>query len=45
MVSPEDLDLLTVTDEPAEAVERIVSRHNERTLAESSHSPEKADAQ
>jgi uncharacterized protein (TIGR00730 family) len=45
MVSPEDLDLLTVTDEPAEAVERIVSRHDERALAESPHSPEKADAQ
>jgi uncharacterized protein (TIGR00730 family) len=45
MVSPEDLDLLTVTDEPAEAVERIVARHNERALADSPHSPEKADAQ
>jgi uncharacterized protein (TIGR00730 family) len=45
MVSPEDLDLLTVTDKPAEAVERIVARHNERALADSPHSPEKADAQ
>ena len=45
MVSPEDLDLLTVTDEPAEAVERIVTRHDERALAESPHTPEKADAQ
>jgi len=45
MVSPEDLDLLTVTDDPHEAVQRVVASHQERSVAESPHSPEKADAQ
>ncbi len=30
MVSPEDLELLTVTDDPREAVQRVVESHNER---------------
>ena len=45
MVSPEDLELLTVTDDPREAVHRVVSSHNERAAVESPHSAEKADAQ
>jgi len=45
MVSPEDLELLTVTDDPREAVQRVVSSHNERAAVESPHSAEKADAQ
>jgi uncharacterized protein (TIGR00730 family) len=30
MVSPEDLDLLTLTDDPHEAVQRVIESHNER---------------
>jgi uncharacterized protein (TIGR00730 family) len=44
MVSPEDLDLLTLTDDPAEAVERVVDCY-ERKCAESPAHPAKADAQ
>jgi hypothetical protein len=46
MVSPEDLELLTVTDDPASAVACVLDRYNERaTEADSPHEPRKADAQ
>ena len=35
LISPHDLDLLTITDDPVEAVELIVSHYDER-LAEGS---------
>jgi hypothetical protein len=44
MISPEDLDLLVVTDEPAEAVATVVAGY-ERRLAETPSAPAKADAQ
>jgi uncharacterized protein (TIGR00730 family) len=44
MISPEDLDLLRVTDAPAEAVETIVSCYRER-CARTPAEPAKADAQ
>ncbi len=46
MISPEDLDLLHVTDDPGEAVRLIVESYDERsTSAATPHEPEKADAQ
>jgi uncharacterized protein (TIGR00730 family) len=44
LVSPEDLELLHVTDDPAEAV-RVVVEHYERRTASSPAEPDKADAQ
>ena len=44
LISPEDVDLLFVTDDPAEAV-RLVVEGYERRLASSPAEPEKADAQ
>jgi uncharacterized protein (TIGR00730 family) len=44
MVSPEDLDLLFVTNDPAEAVETIVACYRNK-CAESPAEPVKADAQ
>jgi uncharacterized protein (TIGR00730 family) len=44
MVSPADLELLTVTDDPAEAV-RCVLECYERRCADMPHTPRKADAQ
>jgi uncharacterized protein (TIGR00730 family) len=44
MVSPEDLELLSVTDDPAEAVRRVVSLQEESAAA-SPAGPAKADAQ
>jgi len=44
MVSPDDLELLYPTDEPAEAVEIVVAHHEARTR-ETRSSPAKADAQ
>ena len=44
MISPEDLDLLALTDDPAEAVETIVDCYRRR-CAEVPAEPEKADAQ
>jgi uncharacterized protein (TIGR00730 family) len=44
MISPEDLDLLVVTDEPAEAVATVVAGYEHR-LAETPPTPAKADAQ
>jgi uncharacterized protein (TIGR00730 family) len=47
MVSLEDLELLTVTDDPAEAVRVVLARYSEREALglESPHRPHKADAQ
>ena len=46
MVSPEDLDLLTVTDEPAFAVTCVLDRYVERASeADSPHTAQKHDAQ
>jgi uncharacterized protein (TIGR00730 family) len=44
MISPEDLDLLAVTDKPTEAVATIVECYDRRCAAEPAE-PEKADAQ
>jgi uncharacterized protein (TIGR00730 family) len=44
MISPEDLDLLQVTDDPAEAVEVIVACYEQR-CARTPVEPAKADAQ
>jgi uncharacterized protein (TIGR00730 family) len=44
MVSPDDLELLTVTDDPEEAV-RCVLECYERRCADMPHTPRKADAQ
>jgi uncharacterized protein (TIGR00730 family) len=43
-ISPEDLELLTVTDDPAEAVKRVLERYGERNH-DSPHAAHKADAQ
>jgi uncharacterized protein (TIGR00730 family) len=43
-VSPEDVGMLSVTSDPAEAVELVVRRYRSRS-AESPAEPEKADAQ
>jgi hypothetical protein len=44
MISPEDLDLLHVTDDPQEAVETVIDCY-ERRCAEVPAAPRKADAQ
>jgi hypothetical protein len=44
MVSPEDVELLTVTDDPREAVEVVLECH-ERRCADVPAAPAKADAQ
>jgi len=44
MVSPDDLELLYPTDDPAEAVEIVIARHEARTR-ESPAAPAKGDAQ
>jgi uncharacterized protein (TIGR00730 family) len=44
MISPDDLELLHITDDPAEAVERVVE-HHETISVESPAEPAKADAQ
>jgi uncharacterized protein (TIGR00730 family) len=44
MVSPEDLELLTVTDDPVESVACVLECY-ERRCAEMPHAPRKADAQ
>ena len=43
MISPEDVELLSVTDDPAEVVRRVVSRHTARPASPAE--PAKADAQ
>ncbi len=52
MISPEDIELLYVTDDPAEAVRLIVESYDERSASPapidstaSPHEPEKGDAQ
>jgi uncharacterized protein (TIGR00730 family) len=44
MVSPDDLELLTVTDDVDEAVERVLECYDRR-CADMPHAPRKADAQ
>jgi uncharacterized protein (TIGR00730 family) len=44
MVSPQDLALLTVTDDPAEAVQCVLDCYDRR-CADTPHTPRKADAQ
>jgi uncharacterized protein (TIGR00730 family) len=44
MISRDDLDLLYLTDEPAEAVATVIARHDART-GESPAAPAKADAE
>jgi hypothetical protein len=44
MVSPEDLELLTVTDDTREAVQAVLDCY-ERRCAETPHTARKADAQ
>ena len=45
MISPEDVELLHVTDDPAEAVRVIVDGYDERNNGASPAEPGKADAQ
>jgi uncharacterized protein (TIGR00730 family) len=45
MISPEDVELLHVTDDPAEAVRLVVASYDQRNSVESPAEPEKADAQ
>jgi uncharacterized protein (TIGR00730 family) len=44
MISPDDLNLLYLTDDPSEAVQIVITRHAQR-LDESGAEPAKADAQ
>jgi uncharacterized protein (TIGR00730 family) len=44
MISPDDLELLTLTDEPSVAVEKVLEAY-QRGNGESPHTPEKADAE
>ena len=45
MISPEDVELLHVTDDPAEAVRLVVASYDERSGVDSPAEPAKADAQ
>jgi len=45
MVSPEDLELLTLTDEPRVAVETVLEAYARGDGAVTPHTPRKADAQ
>ena len=45
MISPEDVQLLHVTDDPAEAVRLVVNSYDERSGVDSPAAPEKVDAQ
>jgi hypothetical protein len=45
MISPEDVELLHVTDDPAEAVRIVVDSYDERSRVDSPAAPEKVDAQ
>ena len=45
LISPNDLELLSVTDEPPEAVETVVDAFRAGGGLASPHAPEKADAQ
>jgi uncharacterized protein (TIGR00730 family) len=45
MISPDDVELLHVTDDPAEATRIVVDSYDVRNAVESPAEPEKADAQ
>ena len=45
MISPEDVELLHVTDDPAEAVRIVVESYDARNAVDSPAEPAKADAQ
>ena len=45
MISPEDIDLLYMTDDPAEAVRIVVASYDDRNASSSPAEPGKADAQ
>ena len=45
MISPDDLEHLVVSDDPAEAVATVVSSYKSRSSAGSPATPAKADAQ
>jgi hypothetical protein len=45
MVSPEDLGLLTLTNEPRVAVETVLDAYARGDGRETPHEPQKADAQ
>jgi predicted Rossmann-fold nucleotide-binding protein len=45
MISPEDLELLTLTDDPHVAVETVLASVRADDEAPSPHAPRKADAQ
>jgi uncharacterized protein (TIGR00730 family) len=45
MISPDDVELLHVTDDPAEATRIVVESYDERNALPSPADPEKADAQ
>jgi uncharacterized protein (TIGR00730 family) len=45
MISPDDVELLHVTDDPAEAVRLVVASYDERNAVQSPAQAEKADAQ
>ena len=45
MISSEDVELLHVTDDPAEAVRIVVDSYDERSRVDSPAAPEKVDAQ
>jgi predicted Rossmann-fold nucleotide-binding protein len=45
MISPNDVELLHVTDDPAEATRIVVESYDERNATPSPAEPEKADAQ
>jgi predicted Rossmann-fold nucleotide-binding protein len=45
MISPEDVELLHVTDDPEEAVRLVVESYDSRNSADSPAEPGKADAQ
>ena len=45
MISSEDVELLHVTDDPAEAVRIVVDSYDERSRVDSPTAPEKVDAQ
>jgi len=45
MISPDDVELLHVTDDPAEAVRIVVDSYDVRNSVEARAEPEKADAQ
>jgi hypothetical protein len=44
MISPDDIELLHVTDDPVEAVELVLECY-ERRCADDPHTPRKEDAQ